>query len=89
MSLSGIVFPIICVIGVMKYLGTPREKRSDDQNKYFFRFIIGLLTVWFSIEYIDPKSQNIDKYIIGFIGLFGFYLSLFYGVNLFSTNSKK
>ena len=86
MSLGAIVFPAICVIGVIKHITTPPEKRTKEQNKLFLKFIAGLILMWFAIEYVDPKSHSPDKWIVGLSGLFGFYWSLFSGINSFSSN---
>jgi hypothetical protein len=84
-GLSLIVFPAIGAIGVIKYLGTPAEKRTEAAKKYFKRYALGFILMWFGFE----LKGELPPMILVVMTLGGFYLWFFSGVSLFSEDAKK
>jgi hypothetical protein len=84
-GLSLVVFPALVAIGVVKHLATPAEKRTEEANKYFKKFIAGVLMAWVGFG----TMGEIDKIISVLLALGGIYLSLFSGLNLFASDPKR
>ncbi len=84
-GLSLIVFPALGAIGVVKYLSTPIEKRTDASKKYFKRYILGFFLMWIGFE----LKGEVPPIILVVMILGGFYLWFFSGVSLFSEDAKK
>ena len=84
-GLSLVVFPVIGIIGVIKHLSTPREKRTDKANTYFKRYFLGVILAWVGCEL---KGQT-NPMIVVVMVLGGFYLVLFSGVFLFGEDPKQ
>ena len=81
-GLSLIVFPMLGVIGVVKHLSTPSNKRTEKANIYFKRYLLGVALTWAGFEF---KGQ-IDPIIVYVVALAGIYLCLFSGISLFSED---
>ena len=84
-GLSLIVFPALGAIGVVKYLCTPIEKRTDASKKYFKRYILGFILMWIGFE----LKGEVPPIILVVMILGGFYLWFFSGVSLFSEDTRK
>ncbi len=83
-GLSMVVFPVLGVIGVVKHLSLPSEKRTDEANTYFSRYILGLFLSWIGFEI----RREVDALISTIVILAGIYLCLFNGVWLFAEKPK-
>lgn len=83
-GLSLIVFPILIAIGVVRYIHTSPSKRTELSKKYFLRFVVGVLSVFFGVLLVDIFEPLISFLLI----LFGFYLALFSGMDLTSQNPQ-
>jgi hypothetical protein len=84
-GLSLIVFPVLGVIGVVKHLSTPNDKRTEKANTYFKRYLLGVALTWAGFE----LNGQIDSTIVFVMLIAGIYMCLFSGISLFSEDPIK
>ena len=79
-----IVFPALGLIGVLRYIAMPEEKRSPKAKKCFTIYLVGLALTWIGFDF----KGEIEPIFNAVVLMAGVYLSLFYGVFLFGATGN-